>query len=53
MGNEQDRRKLFWWNMPTDPNKSAEAGGKMMRSLLIWVIVVVVVIAIGVIASSS
>ena len=49
---DRSRRKIFWWNMPTDPNKSADADAKMMRTLLIWLVVVVAVIAIGVILAN-
>lgn len=52
VGDEQNRRKLYWWNMPTDPDKTAEAGGKMMRTVVIWFGVVVAVIAVVVLIQS-
>jgi hypothetical protein len=51
-GDERNRRKLYRWNMPTDPDKTAEAGGKMMRTVVIWFGVVVVVVAVVVLIQS-
>ena len=36
MGDEPRGRKLLWWNMPVSPDKEAEAGRRMMMTLVIW-----------------
>ena len=36
MGDDNRGRKLFWWNMPVDPNKEAEEGRKMIMTLVVW-----------------
>ena len=46
MSNDKGGRKILWWTLPISPDDSAEVGGKMIKTILIWVGVVVVLIAI-------
>ena len=32
-----DQRKRYWWNLNIDPDKEADTGGWMMRTIAIWI----------------
>ena len=42
-------RRLYWWNMPVRPERSDEAGGRMLASVGVWFAsLVAIVVLIGV-----
>ena len=46
MSNNNRGRRILWWNMPVSPDDSAEVGGEMMRTILIWVGILALLILI-------
>ena len=39
--------KLLWWRDPVPPHIRPEVGGKMLLTLLVWLLVVMVLLAVA------